>query len=358
MKTKFLYIVSAVLMTLGFAACSGSEDLPEGPQNNNSGVKKTYTINISLGSAATRTVLDEVVSAQSEWKWNEGDQLVLSDKDGKYVTMLTLKKDYQNPVTGKHVVGVGDNLAVFTGVSDYEIFVGQTYRVTYMGYGMGKSDLDTDAMTFNVDFAGQDGTVGQNGLGKCDVMSETIIFSKTKDDIYYNEAGVTLKKLLSVAHFQIEDPVGLGSATSTAICDDNNKVCKSVTCQINKAAEVPTLINPVYATRTAPLTFAATEAFTSGNVYLTMVPGTDVAPIFKRTYGTGSSKAYGTPGKASTLQAGYIYRVQGSDLKGILVPMAYDSLEQFDQNVQVSDWGNGSVIEQEYTYKPSQPSQN
>lgn len=329
MKTKILCLASSLLMALGFTACSSSDDLPEVQP----GQKTTRQIEVKMNkSAVTRTYLNEMADSESPWYWESGDQLVLTDENGKFVCMLTnIKIDENNK-----------NLAEFHGDTEEEVFVGKNYRITYMGRGNSKTFTTSDKdLTFDVDFSKQDGSKDGTGLGTCDAMWNNIVFAKNKNDIYYNEATVVLNKLFSVAHFTLTKETNTDNVTETALAGDN--IYKSATVAIGKADGNAPVVTPNNAvTTSSPMILSKLGA--KDDFYLTLVPGKNIRPIFRRQYGSEHPAAYGTPGKANELKAGYIYR---SGLNGITVPMKYQSLIELEDDIELIPWGEettGSIV--------------
>lgn len=319
MKTKILCFMSSILMTLGFAACSGSEEFPEIQQPAQKG---NYKIEIGIGKmpAGTRTVLSEnVEDGAYEWFWEEGadEKLILTDKDGAYVATLNLQ-----------TIDEDENWAIFRGVSEEQISVTDDYRITYMGRG--NDSFNKSDMTFSVNLGAQDGT--REALGLCDASSEKIKFTQdTSDQVYYNSDPVILQKLFSIVHFKLTDHI----ANPTATALRGQGVYLGATVKINGASVSPTV------TPTDETTVTLEEGnelkcfnFNKGNtdLFLTMVAGKVVKPIFKRTYEKGV--AYGTPGttKEAGLSAGSIYEVP--------VDMKFNSPMELTFTYEVTEWGN------------------
>lgn len=324
--------MSFALLTFGFAACSSSEEFPETPQN---GPKQAYKISVSMNKkSATRTVLSDSEGDKSEWLWEEGDQLVLTDASGNCVTTLTLTE------------GIGNNLATFYGECEQEVFVGPKYRLTYLGRGNSASFEEGDTnLSFNVDFSNQDGT--PEGLGTCDVMSEEVTFLKNKQDEYYNEhPNLELKKIFSVVHFEFsENESQMGTATKTELCGMDGGIYKSVTVSLGADGLSYDLAKATPATKSNSLVLNLdknTSGFEASDIYVTMVPGKNITPVFKRTY-SGETVSYGTPGTAGELKASYLYRNDKNKTEGIVVPMEYSSYNEILFNfVDVNKWGSTS----------------
>lgn len=315
-------------MTLGFSACSSSDDLPEVQP----GQKTTHQIEIKMNkSAVTRTYLNEVEGSESPWYWEAGDELVLTDANGKFVCMLNnIQIDEDD-----------NNQAVFHGETEEEVFDGPNYRITYMGHGNSKSFSTSETnLTFDVDFSAQDGSKDGTGLGTCDAMWSNIVFAK-KSGVHYNEETVVMQKLFSVAHFTLTDETNSENVTETALAGDN--IYQSATVAIGKADGNAPVVTPNNAvTTSSPMILS--KLGTKDDFYLTLVPGKNIRPVFRRQYGSEHPAAYGTPGKANELKAGYIYR---SGLNGIAVPMKYQSLIELEDDIELIPWGEettGSIV--------------
>lgn len=329
--------MSFALLTFGFAACSSSEEFPETPQN---GPKQAHKISVSMNKkSATRTVLSDSEGDKSEWLWEEGDQLVLTDASGNCVTTLTLTE------------GIGNNLAKFYGECEQEVFVGPKYRLTYLGRDNSASFEEGDTnLSFNVDFSNQDGT--PEGLGTCDVMSEEVTFLKNKQDEYYNEQpNLELKKIFSVVHFEFDENTDqAGTATKTELCGiGDGGIYQSVTVSLGAGGLSYDLAKATPATKSNPLVLNLDKndsGFEASDIYVTMVPGKNITPVFKRTYGDETvTVAYGTPGKAKELVKSYLYRNEKNAKAGIIVPMEYSSYNEILFNfvdVDVDVWGSTS----------------
>lgn len=320
MKTKIAFLMSSVLVTMGFNACSNSEDIPEFEKPIN---KTSHKIMVGLSSASTRTTIEEEVE-KSTWYWESDASLILSDNDGNYIT--TLKRTNEEGADKAHKAWFQSDGMI------EDLDTNQPYRLTYIGAG---SSFNDNSLSFTADFTTHDGTVGC--LGNFDAMYHDVYFKLDGQDYVNIDQDIELTKIFTIVHFTLNDQIK-ASVTETAIGGEN--VYQKVTVSIGKAgSDAPKVADSsVKATNSNPMKFNASD-FGHNDFYLTMVPGENVAPIFRHKY-EGGSVAYGTPGKG-TLEAGKIYRAgDGEDIKkGVPVEMIYESLIQIENAITVTPWG-------------------
>lgn len=327
-------------MSLGFTACAGSEDFPENNQPSGS-TTRVIEVGLSLSSSQTRTILNESsnpsVGAESFWKWEEdaNEKLLLTDADGNVVTTLTLEQIQENK-----------NLAIFHGESASEIKEDTDYLITYCGRNV------TPAKEFTVKMF-SNGSKAE--LGQSDVMSNIIRFEKEASTVdahkgilvYRNNAVVELQKRFSIVRFKMIDDKSADLGRSYQIKGKGVYTSAAVTIgAIQKTDD-----GKFDAVKTLSVDYSGDGGIqnvgSAQDIYLTMAPGKNVAPIFKCTY-SDNSVSYGTPGATESMVAGKIYNIgvdeEGNATFGVPVFMLYENPIQIG-TIDLIDWAAGPTGE-------------
>ena len=197
MKTKILLPLICMAISLFTASCS-SDDI-ESPEAK----EQMVTLKVSAVSeddaAVTRAELSEANAAQSLWKWENGDKILLVSGNGsqKTVSTLTLKSMKRG--------GLG---AEFEGqVPASSVTNGGKYRFFYVGKTAdGSADRtieasDISAGKFNIDLTQQTGEL--KDLKRNCVLTGTgkVLVSGGKAT---TEGNITLSNVFAVAHFNIK----------------------------------------------------------------------------------------------------------------------------------------------------------
>ena len=194
MKTKILLPLICMAISIFTASCS-SDDI-ESPEAK----EQMVTLKVSAVSeddaAVTRAELSEANAAQSLWKWENGDKILLVSGNGsqKTVSTLTLKSMKRG--------GLG---AEFEGqVPASSVTNGGKYRFFYVGKTAdGSADRTVDASTgsINIDLTQQTGELKDlkrncvlTGTGKVLVSGGKAI----------TEGSIKLANVFAVAHFNIK----------------------------------------------------------------------------------------------------------------------------------------------------------
>lgn len=197
MKTKILLPLICMAISIFTASCS-SDDI-ESPEAK----EQMVTLKVSAVSeddaAVTRAELSEANAAQSLWKWENGDKILLVSGNGsqKTVSTLTLKSMKRG--------GLG---AEFEGqVPASSVTNGGKYRFFYVGKTAdGSADRtieasDISAGKFNIDLTQQTGEL--KDLKRNCVLTGTgkVLVSGGKAT---TEGNITLSNVFAVAHFNIK----------------------------------------------------------------------------------------------------------------------------------------------------------
>ena len=197
MKTKILLPLICMAISIFTASCS-SDDI-ESPEAK----EQMVTLKVSAVSeddvAVTRAELKEANAAQSLWKWENGDKILLVSGNGsqKTVSTLTLKSMKRG--------GLG---ADFEGqVPASSVTNGGKYRFFYVGKTAdGSADRtieasDISAGKFNIDLTQQTGEL--KDLKRNCVLTGTgkVLVSGGKAT---TEGNITLSNVFAVAHFNIK----------------------------------------------------------------------------------------------------------------------------------------------------------
>lgn len=194
MKTKILLPLICMAISIFTASCS-SDDI-ESPEAK----EQMVTLKVSAVSeddaAVTRAELSEANAAQSLWKWENGDKILLVSGNGsqKTVSTLTLKSMKRG--------GLG---ADFEGqVPASSVTNGGKYRFFYVGKTAdGSADRTVDASTgsINIDLTQQTGEL--KDLKRNCVLTGTgkVLVSGGKAT---TEGSIKLANVFAVAHFNIK----------------------------------------------------------------------------------------------------------------------------------------------------------
>ena len=197
MKTKILLPLICMAISIFTASCS-SDDI-ESPEAK----EQMVTLKVSAVSeddaAVTRAELSEANAAQSLWKWENGDKILLVSGNGsqKTVSTLTLKSMKRG--------GLG---ADFEGqVPASSVTNGGSYRFFYVGKTAdGSADRtieasDISAGKFNIDLTQQTGEL--KDLKRNCVLTGTgkVLVSGGKAT---TEGSIKLANVFAVAHFNIK----------------------------------------------------------------------------------------------------------------------------------------------------------
>ena len=280
MKTKILLPLICMAISIFTASCS-SDDI-ESPEAK----EQMVTLKVSAVSeddaAVTRAELSEANAAQSLWKWENGDKILLVSGNGSQTTVstLTLKSMKRGGLS-----------AEFEGqVPASSVSNGGSYRFFYVGKTAdGSADRtieasDISAGKFNIDLTQQTGEL--KDLKRNCVLTGTgkVLVSGGKAT---TEGSIKLANVFAVAHFNIK---ANDNTTITKVGLRGKGVYASANVDLNNGAvtgvsEIGTEIDP------------ETNIFFNGKTdfYVTFVPGS-VAPSFDGYYaGSYTSVVTSTP---------------------------------------------------------------
>ena len=197
MKTKILLPLICMAISIFTASCS-SDDI-ESPEAK----EQMVTLKVSAVSeddaAVTRAELEEANAAQSLWKWENGDKILLVSGNGSQTTVstLTLKSMKRGGLS-----------AEFEGqVPASSVSNGGSYRFFYVGKTAdGSADRtieasDISAGKFNIDLTQQTGEL--KDLKRNCVLTGTgkVLVSGGKAT---TEGSIKLANVFAVAHFNIK----------------------------------------------------------------------------------------------------------------------------------------------------------
>ena len=272
-KNIFVYAASALLLGLG--ACS--EELEYAPQND--GAVK-MTVYVSRGDIATRSILSEE-GGNLNCAWANGDQLLVTDANGGYKGVLTVT----DPNSGKFA---GDIYNLNDGKTRLNYF--------YLGTGINLTGLSG---SYGFDISSQEGTIAS--LGKYDALSAGTEVSVIDGAAYVG--NLTLGRHFSFGHFTLKFPEGVAMTDGTVTISGSN---------VNTKATLGLANHDVTGKTAGTITVAASK----GDIYVTLIPGEDVAPTFKATVG---GKEYEGTLNARGINAGiYLRKAAG---EGVPVEM-------------------------------------
>lgn len=271
-----------ICMAISIFTASCSSDDIESPEAK----EQMVTLKVSAVSeddaAVTRAELSEANAAQSLWKWENGDKILLVSGNGSQTTVstLTLKSMKRGGLS-----------AEFEGqVPASSVSNGGSYRFFYVGKTAdGSADRtieasDISAGKFNIDLTQQTGEL--KDLKRNCVLTGTgkVLVSGGKAT---TEGSIKLANVFAVAHFNIK---ANDNTTITKVGLRGKGVYASANVDLNNGAvtgvsEIGTEIDP------------ETNIFFNGKTdfYVTFVPGS-VAPSFDGYYaGSYTSVVTSTP---------------------------------------------------------------
>ena len=303
-KNIFVYAASALLLGLG--ACS--EELEYAPQND--GAVK-MTVYASRGDIATRSILSEE-GGNLNCAWANGDQLLVTDANGGYKGVLTVT----DPNSGKFA---GDIYNLNDGKTRLNYF--------YLGTGINLTGLSG---SYGFDISSQEGTIAS--LGKYDALSAGTEVSVIDGAAYVG--NLTLGRHFSFGHFTLKFPEGVAMTDGTVTISGAN---------VNTKATLGLANHDVTGKAAGTITVAAPN----GDIYVTLIPGEDVAPTFKATVG---GKDYEGSLNARGINAGiYLRKAAG---EGVPVEMTEIKGEDPSNPGNTDHWG-GDGDKQNPTYEDS-----
>ena len=235
------------LGVLAMAAISCSETVRDG----GTPVMKTtsMTVYAARGEAGTRSILSEE-DGNLNCAWANGDQLLVTDANGGYKGVLTVT----DPNSGKFA---GDIYNLNDGKTRLNYF--------YLGTGINLTGLSG---SYGFDISSQEGTIAS--LGKYDALSAGTEVSVIDGAAYVG--NLTLGRHFSFGHFTLKFPEGVAMTDGTVTISGAN---------VNTKATLGLANHDVTGKTAGTITVAAPN----GDIYVTLIPGEDVAPTFKATVG-------------------------------------------------------------------------
>ena len=248
--------------------------------------KTTITVYANRGDAATRSDLSETAGGDLACAWTKGDQLLVTDAEGKNLGNLNI--DPEDPATGK-----------FTGSIILDIKSGKkTLHYFYLGSAAG--NLDNVATGHTFDLSSQDGLIGS--LGKYDALSAEAEVSVIDGKAFVN-GELILGRHFSLGHFTLKFPEGVTMTDGTVTISGDNLYTQATLGL--KDREV-----------TNQTAGEITVANSNGDIFVNLILGKDVAPTFKATVAGKDYEGTLTP---SEIKAGLYYRKAATE--GIPVEM-------------------------------------
>ena len=267
---KNIFAYAAALLLLGLGACS--EEREYMPQENGTVMMTVYA---NRGDAATRSDLSETAGGDLACAWTKGDQLLVTDAEGKNLGNLNI--DPEDPATGK-----------FTGSIILDIKSGKkTLHYFYLGSAAG--NLDNVATGHTFDLSSQDGLIGS--LGKYDALSAEAEVSVIDGKAFVN-GELTLGRHFALGHFTLRFPEGVEMTDGTVTISGDNLYTQATLGLKDRDVTGKT---------------AGTISVTgsNGDIFVNLIPGSGVTPTFKATVDGKDYEGSLTPGD---INAGRYYR--------------------------------------------------
>ena len=311
MKRHFIQSMALGVMAVGamLASCTQDENLAALSDKDN-WEERHISVNVYREAPATRTDVQDQ-DGDLNYTWSKGDQLLVTDQEGKQVATLVLKDE-----------DTGKAYGTFDGYG--KLPDNQTVRLNfiYLGDGVATDDVTT---SYAIDIAQQTGKL--DALPATDIMASTQDVTITDNAVWIEDFG--LQKRLASARYTLKFPDGV-QMDGEAVTISGERI-------YNAAA----LSLPNGEIGNEPTVGTLTVTNGTGDFYIRVIPTTGYAPTFKVTIDgveyTGSKES------RDDFTAGKFLRA--SNGRGAVVEMKAPSEaeEDTDNPGNTDNWGNADV---------------
>ena len=279
--------LATVALVFAIASCSESVREERTPISEGTHV----TVYATRGDAQTRSLLTEE-GGNLNCAWQKGDQLLVTNTDGKKLGVLDLKDESSGKFEGSLLLQNGK----------------MTLNYFFLGTDADTKGISEDgSQDYTFDLSVQNGTTST--LGKYDALSANAEISVINGEAFVN-GTLLLERHFSFGHFTFSFPEGVTMTNGTVT------------------------ISGLYTQATLGFTDrtvsgktegAVTVAGTDGDIFINIIPGDAVAPKFKATI---DGKDYEGSLDARDIKAGiYLRKLAG---EGVAVRMNESEIKQED----------------------------